>query len=312
MMQTFQATLSPMLVMFTCILIGYILRKKKLVPEDTASVLSKLEAYVFGPALTLSTFINNCNVATISANSTLIAYGAVIVAAELILAYPLSKCFCRTGYTRNIYKYALVFANYGFMGNAIVSMILGEEALFAYMVFNMPLSVITYVWGIPQLIPGSGLKGSLRRICNPPMFALVVGCAIGLLGLGTKVPAFLTGTFANLGGCMGPVAMVLTGFVVGGFDLKKMATDVRVYIVTIVRMVVLPALICGGMLLAGAPELWVTLALIAYGCPLGLNTVVYPAAYGGDTAPGASMAMISHTLCVIIMPLMMALLSLVQ
>ena len=33
-----------------------------------------------------------------------------------------------------------------------------------------------------------------------------------------------------------------------------------------------------------------------------------PAAYGGDTSTGASMAMISHTLCVITIPLMYALL----
>ena len=51
------------------------------------------------------------------------------------------------------------------------------------------------------------------------------------------------------------------------------------------------------------------LTLFAFGTPLGLNTVVFPAAYGGDTSIGASMAMISHTLCVATIPLMYALLS---
>ena len=41
--------------------------------------------------------------------------------------------------------------------------------------------------------------------------------------------------------------------------------------------------------------------------PLGLNTVVFPEAYGGNPQTGASMAMISHTLCVISIPLMYAL-----
>ena len=49
-------------------------------------------------------------------------------------------------------------------------------------------------------------------------------------------------------------------------------------------------------------------AFIAFSCPLGLNTIIYPAAYGGETRTGASMAMISHVLSVITIPLMYLLL----
>ena len=44
--------------------------------------------------------------------------------------------------------------------------------------------------------------------------------------------------------------------------------------------------------------------VVLYACPCGLNTIVYPATYGGDTKTGASMACISHTLSVITIPLM--------
>ena len=39
------------------------------------------------------------------------------------------------------------------------------------------------------------------------------------------------------------------------------------------------------------------------------DTVVFPAAYGGDTSVGASMAMISHTLCILTIPVMYSLLT---
>ena len=45
----------------------------------------------------------------------------------------------------------------------------------------------------------------------------------------------------------------------------------------------------------------------AVATPLGLNTVVFPEAFGGDPSTGASMAMISHTLCVLTIPLMFTL-----
>ena len=42
MLSTFQATLSPMLVLFLCMLVGFVLNKRKLCPANTATVLSKL------------------------------------------------------------------------------------------------------------------------------------------------------------------------------------------------------------------------------------------------------------------------------
>ena len=51
----------------------------------------------------------------------------------------------------------------------------------------------------------------------------------------------------------------------------------------------------------------VMLTLCATAMPLGLNTVVFPAAYGGDTTPGASMALISHLMSIITIPIMFTL-----
>jgi hypothetical protein len=61
----------------------------------------------------------------------------------------------------------------------------------------------------------------------------------------------------------------------------------------------------------GINETVQTFALIVTATPLGLNTIVYPATYGGDTKTGASMAIISHTLCVITIPIMYALLTVI-
>jgi predicted permease len=105
--------------------------------------------------------------------------------------------------------------------------------------------------------------------------------------------------------------MILTGFVIGGYSIKGLLGDKKVYIATGLRLFVLPALIVGFLKLIGASDLALTMALFAYATPLGLNTVIFPAAYGGDTKPGAAMAMISHTVCVLTIPLMYVLLNLI-
>ena len=98
--------------------------------------------------------------------------------------------------------------------------------------------------------------------------------------------------------------MVLAGFVIGGYNLKELLLNKKVYVASLFRLVLIPAVFMLLLKLVGASEEIQILALICLATPLGLNTIVFPAAYGGETKTGASMAMISHALSVITIPLM--------
>lgn len=316
MLPVFVATLSPMLMMFACMVIGFILNKKKLCPENTTTVLSKLETYVLCPALTLKTFSENCTIQSLSQYYQLVLFSLLAVAIAITLAYVLSPVFAPKGYNRSVYKYALAFGNFGFMGNAIVPAILGataaaqEQALFQYMLFTLPLNIGVYTWGITILIPqGEGKKNPLRNLMNPPVFAVLIGAVLGLTGATAYVPDFVKQTMSGLGSCMGPIAMVLTGFVIGNYSFKTLLSDKKVYIASVLRLFIFPAAYILLLKLLGADSVALTMCLFGFATPLGLNTVVFPAAYGGDTSTGASMAMISHTACVVTIPIMYALLT---
>lgn len=312
MLSTFQATLSPMLVMFLCIVIGFTLNKKKLSPDNTATVLSKLENFVLVPALIVNTFMKYCTVASLRDQYKLILYSVLATVAAIALAHPVSNLFEKDAYKRNIYRYAIAFGNFGFMGNAIVPAILGEEVLYNYLLFTLPLNLACYSWGVSILIPSGHKKKSVLSVfANPVVIAIAVGALLGLLGVEKYIPGFVMTTITNLSACMGPIAMILTGFVVGGYDVLTLLKNKKVYIAAALRLFLLPALFIGLLAVCGADRQTLFLALFAFATPLGLNTVVFPAAYECDTSTGASMAMISHTVCVITIPLMYALLSVV-
>ena len=54
-MQIFSLTLKQMLMMFTLILVGFLLRKKTILSENAGTTMAKMETYIFVPALTLFT-----------------------------------------------------------------------------------------------------------------------------------------------------------------------------------------------------------------------------------------------------------------
>lgn len=302
-MEVFLATLNQMLILFLFLALGFFLNRQLIIPVTSSLVLSKLETYLFVPCLIFSVFYKYCTVENFRAKWTYMLYGLIIMAVSLIIALPLAKAFAKDDYLKRIYTYSFAVANFSFMGNAVVLGMFGEEVLFDYMIFTLPLNMYVYSIGTASLKPaGKNSKITFKAFINPIFIALVLGAVLGLTAL--PLPTFLTAAITSAGNCMSPLAMLLTGFVVGNFSLRQLTKDKKVYLASIIRLIALPTVFMLALFALKTDKDIIRVALCATAMPLGLNTVVFPAAYGGDTTPGASMALISHVMSVVTIPIM--------
>ena len=307
MLSVFYATLSPMLVMLLCVITGFVLNKKEILDKSTASVLSKLETYVFVPSLIIKTFLQYCRIDTLKENYRLIFYCIISLFLAFVLSFILSPLFSKDNYERNIYRYALVFSNFSFLGNAIVPSILGEEKLFLYMLYTLPLLFCAYSWGTVILIPKNEEKKSyIKNLKNPVFISIIIGIVAGLSGVFENISSFLFQTISYFSSCMGPVAMLLTGFVIGNYNVIKLIKNIKVFILCLLKLIIIPLLFVFVLYFIGADKESLILTFFAYGTALGLNTVVFPSAYGGDAKIGASMAIIAQLMSVITIPVLYA------
>ena len=304
-MSVFTATLNQLAFLFGFIAVGYALMKLKLMPENTSEVLSKLENMLFIPALVMGTFIENFTVERIASAWKLLLISFIIAFIAIPVAILVSKATAKDKYIQKIYTYGLSFSNFGFMGNAVVSRLF-PDIFFEYLIFTLPLWILIYLWGVPRLlIADSGKKQTLpealKSFVNPMFVAMLIGMIIGLINI--KLPQWLTSLISVSGDCMSPVAMILTGVVVSSISLKKTFTNVRIYIISIVRLVVMPIIFIAAAKFFQMPETAYVCALCSLAMPLGLNTIVIPSALGKDTSVAAGMAVISHLLSCITIPL---------
>lgn len=314
-MDVFFLTLKQMLLMFTLILAGFILHKKRILPESSDKVMAKLLVYIFNPSIYLYSQITRCEIQTFKDNYILLLYGLGITVAAIALAYPLSAAFVRNpdrtpqkDYRRNVYRYSIAFSNYGFMGNFLVMGVWGYEMFYKYTLITFFVSIFCNCWGMYTLIPkdkGAGILKNLQKgLITPNVIAMTLGVTLGLLNFKAYIPDFLLGALDSAGKCQGPVAMLLAGFVIGRYDLKKLLKNKRIYLVTLLRLLAIPCILMASLMLIGTSKEIMLLALIAFATPIGLNVIVYPAAYGGETETGSAMTMISHALSVITIPIM--------
>ena len=324
MLNTFIAVLTPLSTLFICIGIGFALAKLGILPKEASKSISKLVVWVFAPALSFITMARYFTVDTIAFNSVNLLLSCIVTSISVIIAIPLSRLFAKSGtYESGIYKYALAFANLGYMGDPLVQAIFGDEGLSYYKVFTLPILLTIYTWGMALLVKGEKKSklGLLKKIFNPSTVAMLVGIIIGLSGIGNRLPSFIGSTCDTLKVCMGPMAMILAGITVAKYDVKNMLTNKKNYVTTALRLLVLPTVIISALwatmtFLRAVFKIEISnsiihLAFFAFATPLGLNTVVFPEAYGGDPEPGAGMALVSHTLCVLTIPLLFTALELI-
>ncbi len=317
MLEIFLATMNPLLTLFTCMALGFVLRKAKILPENATKVLSRLETWVFIPALSFKTMSQYCTIELLGDNIVNVLFGCFSIAVGIVVALVLSRFFVKdkTSSELGVYQYALAVANIGYFGDSIVLALFGEAMLSYYKIFTLPINVVIYTWAITILSPRSEKKQNpLIKLINAPLVAMVAGIIVGLTGFGGYIPSFLTSTLGSLSACMGPVAMMIGGLTIANYSVKEMLKNKKVYVASLLRLIVIPVAMVSlnyGIiqLLEGLFGLTISnnvliITFFATAGPIGLNTIVFPEAYGGNPKTGAAMATISNTLCILTLPLL--------
>lgn len=305
-MTLFWTTLERMMFLFALLLTGYLLVRTKVLKSESAGVLSKLENNVFLPALMMGTFLNKFTLEQLKISGMVFLCGFLVLAITVPPAILCARLCAKDAYLRRIFTYGLSFSNFGFMGNAVVSAVF-PDYFDEYVIFTLPFWILIQLWGIPALLISSdgekpSIGRSLKNLCNPMFIAMLIGMLIGLLPI--TVPNWLNSLVTDTGACMSPIAMLLTGMTVASLNLKQTFCNLKIWSVTLLRLVVFPAV--GLLVLYFLPlaEVYRVCILCVLAMPLGLNTVVVPSAYGRDTTAAAGMALISHLLSCVTIPIL--------
>jgi len=291
--------LNQALIFFLFMAVGFILCKIKVAHDKFGKVLSQVLLYVILPALRFKTFAQSVSKDTIAGSMKYFICGLILTVVMFLIAMPMGKAFSKNSDTINIYRYALCVPNIGYFGYPMMSAVFGEQALANTMVFTLPLEVFIYTVALYMLDPQKKL--SLKKLINPNIVSVILGIAAGLMEI--KIPQLLLDACNSASVCMSPLAMIMTGFILGGIPLKRVIAAPKPYIVSGWRLIIIPALLFGILWLIGVDKEVVIVATAMYAMPVGLNAVIFPEAYGGDSKTGAQVCFISTILALITLPI---------
>ena len=292
--------LEQLCILFAFMLCGFLMGKKKLVSSDQTKILSVIGIYIFLPCTVFNSFYTNFTVANLTKYYRLILTAVVILCVLVAISYFVSKILSKDLYIQKVFRYTLTISNYGYMGYALCQSLYGDEGLLYMILFALPFAFYTYTFGYSML---TNTKLSFKRILNPIILAIIAGIIFGLTAI--KLPGVVETLVSKSSSCMAPVSMLLAGMVMSEFSVKNLVTDAKIYIVSILRLFVIPLLVLGTLKLFTNDVNLVRSAVVLCAMPSGLNTIVFPKLIGEDCSTGAKLAFISHILALVSIPLIL-------
>ena len=301
MLDVFLLTFNKVGMLLIYIAAGYLLRRRKLLPEEAGRVLSLLCTLIFTPAYSIVNFGKSLRMEVIGEKLQLLGYGALFAVAALFLGQLLAKPLSRNAMEKSSLRYAFTFSNYGYFGYPVIEGVFGQGMLGDFMVFTIPISILTSSYGYMLFKKDS--KFSLKRLfCTPMMAAVFIGAALGLSGL--QLPGVVEDTLSGAGSCMSPCSMLLAGFMLGKFSLKQLFSGVRPYLLALIRMVGIPLIFGVVLYFCGIRGQYLFQPLLFVVLPLGLNLVVFPGSCGYEKEAGdnAKLCFISFILALGVLP----------
>lgn len=307
---TFGMMLNQMAGLFVLLVTGFLLNRLHILSKEAEGVLSKVAAKVLLPAFMLYTFMEECTVENLANHGNLVLFGGVFQVTGIFAAILLAKWLGKGDpFLSGVYRYALGFPNIGGFGFPTVLALFGQFGLFQYQLFMLVNHFLCYAWGVGQMQPAherGGWREAMKKLFNPVVIGLLIGMVLGLTGLVQFVPSGIRATVQNLGNCFSPMSLLLTGFVIADYRFSDILKEKRTYIIALLRLILIPGAFLVVLRVLQVPDMICVLTCLAFACPCGMNTVVFPAAYGQDTRPGAGLTLLTSAAAVVTIPLMMS------
>ncbi len=211
---------------------------------------------------------------------------------------------CKSGKISAIEVLLVTFANTAFLGIPIASEIAGSTGVLYAVIFNSIFDLIYFSLGMYLLKNSNRTTFSFRdikEVVNNPMTWIAI-LTILLYLVPFRFPLVVTEAFDSLGNTMMPVSTLVIGAQIADMPIKRIFTDKRAYVLSMVRMVVIPALVLWLMkLLMVDREVAITVIVLS-AMPSGSLNVIMAERYESDVELATTTVMQSTIFMLVTLP----------
>lgn len=293
-------------VMFIIMSIGILCYKKKMISENTGAELSKFLLMIVNPCVILHAF--QIEYKPELANGLLIS--ALLAVVSNTLGVIIATLFIRKNPERKEYiveRFAIVFSNCGFMGIPLIQAVVGDIGVFYASTYVAVFNLFTWTYGVSIMKGKMSLNDIIKVLTSAPIISIVVGIFIFLFSI--KIPTIIGKPIEFISNLNTPLAMIVTGIYLARTNIKIALKNVRIFIVSFLRLIVVPAVMLVVFIFIGAEnEIFTSLLvanMIATACPTASSTLMMSRMFERNAEYASMIITVSTLFSILTIPVIM-------
>lgn len=259
---------------------GYYARRKNIVSENAGKVLSAILLNITLPFLAFNAFMSNINDQTFKAGLSVFVFGFIAYLILIAISFVLFAGY--KGDRKDTLRILMVFGSTTFFGIPIINAVLPAGTLYANL-FNIAYRVFLYSYALIVMSGTKFDKKNLKTIfLNPIVIATFLGFVLWMVQnqapqvsvavaknviqdgkivastvqqnfaffrIDQTLPWVFKG-FKYLGDLSSPLAWLAIGMTLASISLKEAVQESAVWVYSVIKTLVVPAIFIGVMLLA--------------------------------------------------------------
>jgi len=288
------------------IFMGFLIVKAKLLNSEDSKILSIIVLYLIIPCVIINAFQVDYTPQTVKGLLIALAGSVMTQVILLIVVSILGRVF----HLNEVEVASIYYSNSGNLIVPIVMFILGKEWVLYGCVF---MSVqLVFIWThCKKIISRESVYDWRKIVLNINMISIAIGIVLFLTRI--HLPEDINSTLSAVGGMIGPASMIVTGMLFAGMDFKQIFASKRVYFVTFLRLIVVPAIALVlikfsylASLSSNGPKIML-IVFLAIITPSASTVTQMCQVYENDSQYASAINVVTTLLAIITMPLMVML-----
>ncbi|PVX40491.1 hypothetical protein C8D76_10360 [Pasteurella langaaensis DSM 22999] len=288
------------------VLLGYLLVKSKLLASKDSYPLSIIGLYIISPAVMINAFQIDYSPELLR-GLLLSLVMAVILHIILIITGMVLKKLLKLD---PIEHAASIYSNSGNLIIPLVMAMFGQQWVI-YATCFIVVQTFLFWTHCRTIICGKGAIPLRSIMKNINIWSIIIGAT--LFAFQIKLPHIIQGTMTAVGSFIGPNAMLIAGMLIASIPIRTILSSRRIYLVTLLRLIVIPLSLmviiklCGFANYAENGETIAMISFLATISPAAATVTQMALVYGKDAQKSSAIYGVTTLLCVITMPLIIAL-----
>ena len=281
--------------------IGLLFGKKKWINKESADQLNGLVMNLILPCSIFHAFQTKLTSEILNSTFSILVLAILLQAIFIAISGWIWKFVPEKSERTNL-EYGTVSNNAGTLGMVIGQAAFGQEGVLYTSIYAIPLRIVMWSYGVALYNRDHVLHLKdlvIKVITHPCMIAIFLGIITLILqSMGYELPSLVTQTVSSLGGCNTVLIMIILSEI----PLRDLFGK-NVIFYTILRLVIIPCLVLGGLMLFHIDGMPLKICVIESAMPAPVTMAMLSQKYGVNAPFSGKMIFLSTAASMVTLPL---------